>query len=182
MSDSRTPAGGANRPLGPGISRGLEGEKVTTKTAAPSDKACAEAWGQIMAIAREHALIVSAYGGVATLAIPREQRTAGIRDRVLRAHLLAETTEGGGVMATTETTPKAAHTPGPPNYADLGLAVGFPTADRLLACWNACEGINPEAVPELLAVCEEFDLERLGMVDARLAEMVRAALAKARGA
>jgi len=25
------------------------------------------------------------------------------------------------------------------------------TRDRAIACWNACEGINPEAVPDLLA-------------------------------
>lgn len=29
-------------------------------------------------------------------------------------------------------------------------------AARLVACWNACEGINPEAVPELLAACKAF--------------------------
>jgi hypothetical protein len=27
-------------------------------------------------------------------------------------------------------------------------------AARLVACWNACEGINPEAVPELLEACK----------------------------
>ena len=27
-------------------------------------------------------------------------------------------------------------------------------AHRLVACWNACEGLNPEAVPGLLAACK----------------------------
>lgn len=27
-------------------------------------------------------------------------------------------------------------------------------ADRIVSCVNACEGINPEAVPELLAACK----------------------------
>ena len=27
-------------------------------------------------------------------------------------------------------------------------------ADHAVACWNACEGINPRAVPELLAACK----------------------------
>jgi hypothetical protein len=53
----------------------------------PGDKAAAEAWIQIMALAEAHALIVQAFGGVATLAMPDEQRKAGIRDRVLRAGL-----------------------------------------------------------------------------------------------
>ena len=43
---------------------------TTTKRPARPDQECLKAWDQIMAIARDHALIVSAYGGVATLAIP----------------------------------------------------------------------------------------------------------------
>jgi len=53
----------------------------------PSDDACSAAWKQIMAIAEPHALIVQAYGGVATLAVPEEQRRAGIREKVLQAGL-----------------------------------------------------------------------------------------------
>lgn len=59
-------------------------------TRAPSDAACAKAWDRIMAIAQEHALVCQAAGGTALLAIPDEQRKAGIRDRVLRIHLMEE--------------------------------------------------------------------------------------------
>lgn len=54
---------------------------------APNDAAASRAWEQIMKIAQKHALIVQAYGGVATLAVPEEQRKAGIRNRVLRMDL-----------------------------------------------------------------------------------------------
>lgn len=54
---------------------------------APSDEEAGAAWDQIMAIAEKNALIVQAYGGVATLAIPSEQRTAGCRENVLRMGL-----------------------------------------------------------------------------------------------
>lgn len=54
---------------------------------APNDEAAESAWDSIMDIAEKHALIVSAYGGVATLAIPSEQRNAGIREKVLRMGL-----------------------------------------------------------------------------------------------
>lgn len=58
---------------------------------APSDAACAVAWQQIMTIARRHALVLAAYGGVATLAMPEDQRTEGIRARVLQTHRMQET-------------------------------------------------------------------------------------------
>ena len=51
---------------------------------APSDKDSDKAYEQIMKIAEEHALIVQAYGGVATVAVPEEQRRAGIRAKTLR--------------------------------------------------------------------------------------------------
>jgi hypothetical protein len=60
---------------------------------APSDEACEKAWDQIMAIARDHCLIIQAYGGVATLAIPQEQRRGDCRETVLQAHQRNETTE-----------------------------------------------------------------------------------------
>lgn len=65
---------------------------VYSKTA-PSDKACLEAWKLIMDTASRHALILSAYGGVATLATPQEQRDAGIRNQVLSAVMMNETDE-----------------------------------------------------------------------------------------
>jgi hypothetical protein len=60
---------------------------------APLDEACTAAWDRIMAIAREHCLVASASGGVAALAVPEEQRAAGIRDRVLAMHRMSEPVE-----------------------------------------------------------------------------------------
>ena len=60
------------------------------KRTAPSDEACGKAWDQIMEIAKEHCLICSAYGGVATLAIPEEQRKNNVRAMVLEAHVAKE--------------------------------------------------------------------------------------------
>lgn len=53
---------------------------------APSDAECAAAWDRITKIASEHCLILDAYGGVMTLAMPQDQRKAGVRARVLAAH------------------------------------------------------------------------------------------------
>lgn len=53
---------------------------------AEDDEHCGRAWDKIMAIARDHCLIVQAYGGVATLAMPVEQRRNGCRRNVLLAH------------------------------------------------------------------------------------------------
>lgn len=73
-------------------------------------------------------------------------------------------------------TMKTKHTPGRIEYRDGGLhevGNGFrliaamdrdlvetgeqteANARRMAACWNACEGINPEAVPKLLAALED---------------------------
>jgi hypothetical protein len=55
---------------------------------APADAAAEMAWDTIMDLAEKNGLIVSAYGGTATLAIPRNQReVAGLREKVLRAGL-----------------------------------------------------------------------------------------------
>ena len=40
----------------------------------------------------------------------------------------------------------------------VGTARGEANARRIVACWNACEGINPEAVPELLKVAKALEL------------------------
>ena len=103
----------------------------------------------------------------------------------------------------------ASHTPGPlvlgsgdlehPYYLHVDDApAGFklvacvcspnakPNADRLAACWNACEGINPAAVPDLLAALHSAkeslkQLVTIGRIPANNAGLrdVRAALAKA---
>ena len=52
---------------------------------APTDEQADKAWTEIMAIAKAHALIIQAYGGVATLAVPMEQRKAGLRNQALAA-------------------------------------------------------------------------------------------------
>jgi hypothetical protein len=58
---------------------------VSAPRTAPPDAESNKAWDQIMKIAQQHALIVSAYGGVATLACPEDQRKAGVRETVLDA-------------------------------------------------------------------------------------------------
>jgi hypothetical protein len=62
---------------------------------------------------------------------------------------------------------------------------------RIVACVNACKGINPEAVPDLLAACKaamplvEFESDSRGHCDripwARLCGALRAAIALAEG-
>jgi len=63
-------------------------------------------------------------------------------------------------------------------------------ADRIVACVNGCEGINPEAVPELVAACMSFvrgldaAVERRDPAAERLSYhhgRIGAAIAKARG-
>lgn len=56
----------------------------------PSDEVTGEAWKTIMALARKHCLIIQAYGGTATLAMPQDQRRAGIRSKVLDMELAKE--------------------------------------------------------------------------------------------
>lgn len=40
-------------------------------------------------------------------------------------------------------------------------------AEHAAACWNACEGINPEAVPKLLAACKALVKECRCAMDGR---------------
>jgi hypothetical protein len=61
-------------------------------------------------------------------------------------------------------------------------------ADRIVACVNACEGINPEAVPDLVAALEDalLSLKRVHVderdwADNPVIQNARAALEKARG-
>ena len=42
--------------------------------------------------------------------------------------------------------------------------------DHIVACVNACEGINPEAVPELLAACKAYIGQQERMVEAGMDE------------
>ena len=61
-------------------------------------------------------------------------------------------------------------------------------ASRIVSCVNACDGINPEAVPDLLAACKAVDDawtggengDWRGALDRALG-MARAAIAKAEG-
>ena len=64
---------------------------MSDTTPAPDDATCDRAWDEIMRIARLHALIVDAAGGIATLATPFRQRERGCRARVLRMHQMDET-------------------------------------------------------------------------------------------
>lgn len=63
---------------------------IINRSPAPSDEACSLAWDQIASIARFHCLIVQASGGVMTLALPGEQRKAGLRINVLQMHEMSE--------------------------------------------------------------------------------------------
>jgi hypothetical protein len=58
-------------------------------------------------------------------------------------------------------------------------------AQRIVACVNACEGINPEAVPELLesldALIMIIDRTNPAWRDMRAVEKARAAITKATG-
>lgn len=61
---------------------------------APTDKDAEALYARLMREASEAGLIVQAYGGVATVAIPREQRKReGLRAEVLQAAQLNETRE-----------------------------------------------------------------------------------------
>ncbi len=61
------------------------------KVTAPPDDVCDQAYSQIAEIARNHALIVQAAGGVMTIATPDAQRShEGTRDNVLRMHCMNE--------------------------------------------------------------------------------------------
>lgn len=63
------------------------------RTTAPPDAQAEQTYTTLLKQAEAAGLIVQAYGGVATLAIPSEQRKAGVRQTVLQAHQLNETSE-----------------------------------------------------------------------------------------
>lgn len=65
-------------------------------------------------------------------------------------------------------------------------------ARRIVACVNACQGLNPEAVPDLLAACKalpDFDTDNADACDykdnaskfATAMRLARAAITKAKG-
>jgi hypothetical protein len=53
----------------------------------------------------------------------------------------------------------------------------FPNAKHIAACWNACEGLNPKAVPELVKALKSAAIV-LDLYDDRSAADCRAAIAK----
>ena len=95
------------------------------------------------------------------------------------------------------------HTPGPWRIGDAGHTVFGPpngepapkiiaggltraNARRIVACVNACEGINPEAVPDLLQACKAalaymIDDKASDVSGERALSAIRAAIAKAEG-
>ena len=62
---------------------------------------------------------------------------------------------------------------------------GGPDARRIVACVNACEGINPDAVPDLLAAARELvkDVHGCGLDESMIAAVsaCAAAIARAEG-
>lgn len=67
-------------------------------------------------------------------------------------------------------------------YGRADLSSGKIESDsaRIVACVNACAGINPEAVPGLLAVCREIAEHGTDDWAARM-QTLRAAIARAEG-
>ena len=63
--------------------------------------------------------------------------------------------------------------------APEGLAERNANAARIVACVNGCAGINPDAVPDLLAALEAAVLSE--QLDKHHDLMARAAIAKAKG-
>lgn len=61
--------------------------------------------------------------------------------------------DDGRVICGPEGEPIADWTCSSQKYDELGDWVTEPDADRIVACVNACVGINPEAVQELLSAC-----------------------------
>lgn len=72
-----------------------------------------------------------------------------------------------------------------------GLAIVFRSRDyaaRFVACWNACEGLNPAAIPELLAAVEwcsrtasqAYSAEGPQFIIDKIESRLRAALEKAK--
>lgn len=54
-------------------------------------------------------------------------------------------------------------------------------AKRLVACWNACEGINPDAVPDLLEACKAIECASGSVAITNALMKVSAAIIKAEG-
>lgn len=74
----------------------------------------------------------------------------------------------------------------PRSFPLVASCVDRDNGRRIVACVDACEGINPEAVPDLLEVAQrlaawESDPDRYGGDLADLAHKARAAIAKAEG-
>ena len=66
-----------------------------------------------------------------------------------------------------------AHAPPPKSLAER-----YANAERIVACVNACKGINPEAVPDLLAAAEEAARVLCG---GAAHDLLAAEIAKAKG-
>lgn len=68
-----------------------------------------------------------------------------------------------------------------------GYTIAKQRAERAAACWNACEGINPDAVPDLLAACKAMlntpamNADEMDPIEIEAVELARAAIRKAEG-
>lgn len=63
----------------------------------------------------------------------------------------------------------------------IAECVDMANARRLRDCWNACEGINPEAVPDLLAALQKLRDENRRLREAALTVIRRVERAGAQG-
>lgn len=84
-------------------------------------------------------------------------------DGLPNGHMLCDLTTGDEVATIPESEP-------PELFAN--------TARRLAACWNACDGLNPEAVPDLIKALE--GVVRVADRDTVEFTAARAALTKAK--
>lgn len=76
------------------------------------------------------------------------------------------------------------HSKAKPKYiAECPASSGEANAARIVACVNNCEGINPEAVPEMLQALKQVAMySRIcHMVPKDYGDLVAAAIAKAEG-
>lgn len=66
------------------------------------------------------------------------------------------------------------------DYSAIAQTAEEADAKHIVSCVNACEGINPEAVPDMLSALKEVakDLRALGIAGEPL-DRIRAAIAKA---
>lgn len=78
--------------------------------------------------------------------------------------------------------PHEVHEHEQPGIYEAGVDEAIANRDHLIACWNACESINPKAVPDLVDAASEYFSRvnpHLGGDFDDVSNTLRAAIAKA---